>query len=86
LETSAQRPGDGVRDKRKATDSLATRPRTKIRIQTGTVSVGLSAAAIKVPLPPLELTEPGTAEGGGGAEAVKQAGSAIKGLFGGDKK
>jgi hypothetical protein len=53
-----------------------------------------SAAAIKVPFPPLELTEPGTAEGGGAAwqrpssgpaETVKRAGSAIKGLFGGDK-
>ncbi len=93
----------------------------KLSIRSGTVSVGLSAAAIKVPLPPLELTELGTAEGGitpdqltaavmrrltpdiiaaaakaalqlggtGGAaaaESVKKAGSAIKGLFGGDKK
>ena len=36
----------------------------KIRIQGGAVSVGLGAAAIKVPLPPLELTELGTKEGG----------------------
>lgn len=93
----------------------------KLCIKSGTVSVGLGAAAIKVPLPPLELTELGTTEGGitpdqltvavmrrltpdiisaaakaalqlsgtGGAAAaenVKKAGSAIKNLFGGDKK
>ncbi len=36
----------------------------KLRIRNGTVSVGLGAAAIKVPLPPLELNELGTKEGG----------------------
>jgi len=93
----------------------------KLSIQSGTVSVGLGASAIKVPLPRVELTELGTTEGGitpdeltvavmrrltpdiiaaaakaalqlggtGGAAAaenVKQAGDAIKSLFGGDKK
>lgn len=93
----------------------------KFRLTNGKVRVGVGAAAVTLPMPPVELTDLGTKEGGitpdqlafavmrsvtasvvtastqalqqiGGtsgaaaAEGAKQIGSAIKGLFGGDKK
>lgn len=90
-------------------------------LRNGKVRVGVGGAAVTMPMPPIELNNVGTAEGGvtpaglafavmrsvtasvvaastdalknvGGtsgaaaAEAAKQAGEAIKGLFGGKKK
>jgi hypothetical protein len=93
----------------------------KFRLQNGWVRLGVGPAAMKLPMPPVELNDIGTAQGGitpdqlvfavmrsvtpsiiaastqalgklGGttgaaaAEGLKSAGSAIKGLFGGEKK
>lgn len=90
-------------------------------LQNGKVRVGFGPTALSLPMPPIELNNLGTSEGGitpdqlvfavmksvtssivsataqaagkigstsgaAGAEAVKQAGEAIKGLFGGGKK
>jgi hypothetical protein len=93
----------------------------KLTIREAKVTVGVGPTAIPIPMPPLELTDLGTAEGGitppqvafavmrsvttqvvaaatqaltkiGGTsgantlEAARQAGDAIKGLFGGKKE
>lgn len=93
----------------------------KFILRDGKVRVGVGAAAVTMPMPPIELTDVGTAQGGvtpaglafavmrsvtasvvtastdalknvgstsgaAAAEAAKQAGEAIKGLFGGKKK
>ena len=93
----------------------------RFRLTNGKVRLGVGVAAMTLPMPPIELTDLGTKEGGitadqlafavmrsvttsvvaastqalskvGGTsgaaavEAAKQAGQAIKGLFGGEKK
>ncbi len=92
----------------------------KLKLEGGKVRVGMGPTALALPMPPIEMTDIGVAEGGvtpaqvaykimanvttnvvaattggmsqlGGtsgaaaAETVKQAGEAIKGLFGGSK-
>jgi uncharacterized protein involved in outer membrane biogenesis len=93
----------------------------KLTLRDGRVTLGVGAAAITMPMPPVHMTDIGTAEGGltpgqvalavmrnvmpnvvaasaealarvggtGGAaaaEAAKQAGQVLKGIFGGEKK
>lgn len=93
----------------------------KLTMKDGSVTVGVGSAAMKIPLPPIDMTDVGVKEGGitptqlavavgqhvtanviaaatqaiakaglqGGGNAsdmAKQAGEALKGLFGGKKK